>query len=336
LRSIPLVRAAHFNYYLDILREIGVPIASRLQRAGLPATTEETPDLFLSLPRIMDFVAANGGPNDAMEFGLLAGQRATLEGLRPEFRRAILNAPSGLALLQTLLRYRKGEDTTGFSAIYPEGASLRVVCDQPGFERSAGLVSTEWMNLQAVISIVRSVAGATWTPRRITLISSIRPQDAVQAAFPNTQILTSQAHTSVLVPRDVLARPLASPMTSEPAEHHAPMETDHTTGPLDTIREILKPYLRDRPLLLCDLAEILGTTERTLQRHLGTMGASYSRLVDEARYQIACEMLQNKDVKIIEIAFAAGYQNPSHFSRAFRRLAGISPIEYRGSVTARV
>lgn len=331
MRHVPLVRAAHFNYYLAVLRDIGVPIWDKLHRAGLPATTEESPDLYLSLPKVMDCVAAIGG---AMELGFLAAKRSTLEGLRPEFQRAILNAPSGLALLQTLLRYRKGEDTSGFSAIYPEGPSLRVVCDQPGFEHSAALSCTEWMNLQAVVSIVRSVAGDMWTPTQMTFVSSLAPHDAAREAFPNTQILVSQPHTSILVPRDVLARPCLPDMASDAEDHDGAMETDYAAGRLETIREIVKPYLRDRPLHLSELAEILGTSERTLQRHLAAMGASYSRLVDEARYQIACDMLENADVKISEVAFAAGYQNPPHFSRAFRRVAGLSPLEYRLSRSA--
>lgn len=335
MRRIPLVRAAHFNCYLAVLRDIGVPVWDRLHRAGLPATTEESPDLYLSLPRVMDCIASNGGAKGAMELGFLAAQRATLEGLRPEFQRAILNAPSGLALLQTILRHRKGEDTAAFSAVYPEGGSLRVICDQPGLERSPALVCTEWMNLQAVVSIVRSVAGETWTPEEISFVSSLGPHDAAWEAFPNTRMLTLQAHTSVVVPRDVLAKPCGGPQAPEIGDHHASMETDHATGPLETIREIMKPYLRDKPLLLSDLAEIIGTSERTLQRHLRNMGVSYSRLIDEARYQVACDMLEHDDIKIMEIALAAGYQNPSHFSRAFRRLAGLSPIEYRMSALAR-
>ena len=335
MRRVPLVRAAHFNYYLAVLREIGVPVWDRLNRAGLPATTEETPDLYLSLPKVMECVAAIGGGSGAMELGFLAAQRATLEGLRPEFQRAILNAPSGLALLQTLLHYRKGEDTSGFSAIYREGSSFRVVCDQPGFEHSPGLVCTEWMNLQAVVSIVRSVAGESWTPEQMTFVSSIEPHDPAREAFPNTEFLASQSHTSVLVPRDVLARPFGSTGTWEGGDESEPMETDHVIGPLDTIREIVKPYLRDKPLLLVELAEQLGTSERTLQRHLAGMGTNYSGLVDEARYQVACEMLENTDTKIGEIAVAAGYQNPPHFARAFRRLAGIPPSEYRRSALAR-
>lgn len=335
MRDVHLVRAAHFNCYLGVLRDIGVPFWDSLQCAGLPATTEEFPDLYLSLPRVLDCVAANGGAKSAMELGFLAAQRATLESLRPEFQRAVLSAPSGLARLQALVRYGKGEDTSVFCGLYPEGASLRVVCELPGFERSPALVCTEWLNLQAIVSIVRSVAGASWIPEEITFVSSIAPHDAAREAFPNTRMLTSQAHTSVLVPRKLLASPCNAIMEPETGACYEPKDADHAPDLADTIREIVKPYLGDKPLLLSDVAEIFGTSERTLQRHLGKMGTSYSRLVAEARYQVASDMLGNGDIGVTEIAFAAGYQNPSHFSRAFRRYAGQSPTEFRMSALGR-
>lgn len=335
MRPVPLVRAAHFNNYLAVLRDIGVPIWDSLNRAGLPATIEESPDLYLSLPRVMDFVAAHGGARGAMELGFLAAQRATLDALRPEFQQAILNATSGFALLEAFLRHRKGEDTAAFSAIYPEGASLRVVCDQPGLERSPALACTEWMNLQAVVSLVRSVAGATWTPEEITFIGGLGPHDLARAAFPNTRMLTSQPHSSILVPRNVLARPCVFSSGSEAGVFDEPIEIVHASGPLEAMREIIKPYLRDKPLRIAELAEILGTSERTLQRQLGQMGVSFSRVVDEARYQLACGMLEDTDIKVMEIAFAAGYQNAAHFTRAFRRLAGLSPTEFRSAARYR-
>ena len=165
----------------------------------------------------------------------------------------------------------------------------------------------------------------------MTFISCIAPHDAAREAFPNTRILASRAHTSVLVQRDVLSRPCTSAAAPEADDLVEPLEADYATGTLDTLREVVKPYLRDKPLLLSELADLLGTSERTLQRHLAGQGTSYSRVLDEARYQVACGLLGNGDVKIGEVAFAAGYQNPSHFSRAFRRLAGLSPIEYRAS-----
>ena len=44
---------------------------------------------------------------------------------------------------------------------------------------------------------------------------------------------------------------------------------------------------------------------------------------------------KNGEINIMEIALVAGYQNPSHFTRAFRRYAGLSPIEYRMSALGR-
>ena len=335
LRHVPLVRAAHFNNYLAVLRDTGVPFWDRLHSAGLPSTTEEFPDLYLSMPRVLDCVVANGGASSAMELGFLAAQRATLESLRPEFQRAILSAPSGLARLQTLIRYGKGEDTSVFCGIYPEGTSVRVVCELSGFERSPALVCTEWLNVQAVVSIVRSLAGATWFPEEITFVSGLAPHDAALEAFPNTRMLISQAHTSVLVPRDLLAAPCSAIEGTETEGRVETKVTHQASDSINTIREIVKPYLGDKPLLISELAEIFGTSERTLQRHLCRMGTNYSQLVAEARYQLACGMLENADVKIMDVAFAAGYQNPSHFSRAFRRFSGLSPIEYRMSAQAR-
>jgi AraC-like DNA-binding protein len=56
---------------------------------------------------------------------------------------------------------------------------------------------------------------------------------------------------------------------------------------------------------------------------------TYSKVVEYARFEAAAEMLTNPDLKIIDIAYTLGYQDPSHFSRAFRRVSGLSPRDFR-------
>ena len=78
-------------------------------------------------------------------------------------------------------------------------------------------------------------------------------------------------------------------------------------------------------------AEAAGTSVRTLQRALREFGLSYSALMERERNLKARSLLANTNAKIIEVAYELGYQNPAHFSRAFRRTTGLSPREFRAS-----
>jgi AraC-like DNA-binding protein len=48
-----------------------------------------------------------------------------------------------------------------------------------------------------------------------------------------------------------------------------------------------------------------------------------------ARVEKAKNLLLNPNMRISEVAFAAGFQSLSHFNRVFRRIAGESPTRYR-------
>ena len=332
MRRVPLVRAAHLNVFLAVLREIGEPVDRNLESAKLPSTVEETPDVYLCVPQVLACVSASGS-GAAMELGFVAAQRATLGDLRPEFQRAILDSPSLFARLKTIMTHASREDGALVSGMAYEGASVRIICDLAAFHRSAALAYSEWLQVQAVISIVRSVSGSDWSPEEMTFVSGRAQPDAARAAFPNTRILMCSRQTSVLVPRALFGFPC--PPIARPADETGdPMASqDGLPDALETIREIVKAYLPDRPLRTVELADLLRTSERTLQRHLARQGLTFHGLVAEARYQVACQMLAQPDAAITDIAFTAGYQHPSHFSRAFRRVAGVTPSTYRRSLT---
>ncbi len=101
---------------------------------------------------------------------------------------------------------------------------------------------------------------------------------------------------------------------------------------MTTLCALIRPYLAQGHPPLTLVAEILGISERTLQRRLAQSGSTYSEIVQETRFLIASDLLTDSDLNIADIALAAGYDNAPHFSRAFKRLTGMTPRDYRGGL----
>lgn len=52
----------------------------------------------------------------------------------------------------------------------------------------------------------------------------------------------------------------------------------------------------------------------------------------EVRLEHAKELLKTTDMKSYEIAFAVGYENPSYFSKIFKKYENMTPNEYREQI----
>ncbi|WP_131854757.1 helix-turn-helix transcriptional regulator [Bosea sp. BK604] len=96
-----------------------------------------------------------------------------------------------------------------------------------------------------------------------------------------------------------------------------------------SVKLLISVFFLEKTPKVLDVAGALGLSVRSLQRKLSSAGLTYSELLDRVRLEIAVELLQRTADKIIDIAFAAGYSDPAHFSRAFRRMAGTTPRNFR-------
>ena len=60
-------------------------------------------------------------------------------------------------------------------------------------------------------------------------------------------------------------------------------------------------------------------------------GMNSVRHVACTRFKEACRLLQHRESKISDIAFAAGFQSLSQFNRVFKKLCGKSPTQFRAA-----
>lgn len=78
------------------------------------------------------------------------------------------------------------------------------------------------------------------------------------------------------------------------------------------------------------LAALFGTNRTTLnQEFKRTTGKSLNKYLQQMRVQIAAALLKNTLIPIAEICQRTGFYDISYFSKAFKRLVGYTPAEYR-------
>lgn len=82
-----------------------------------------------------------------------------------------------------------------------------------------------------------------------------------------------------------------------------------------------------------DLAQRLGVSARTLTRRFKmAAGLSISGYTQQRRLDEAQSLLRRTNLSVTEVAFAVGLNDPSHFTRVFRKQMGLTPTGYRAAV----
>ena len=92
--------------------------------------------------------------------------------------------------------------------------------------------------------------------------------------------------------------------------------------------EINKPYLNG-DFRLSDLASALGIKPYQLSEIVNLRYDGFQHLLAEYRIRESKGLLNDPDVKIIEVAFMSGFNNKVTFYKSFRKATGMTPIEWR-------
>jgi two-component system, response regulator YesN len=83
-------------------------------------------------------------------------------------------------------------------------------------------------------------------------------------------------------------------------------------------------------LSLQEVADAIGISPAYLSRLLRQdLGASFIDYLSQNRVQHALKLLHDPTVKIYEVAEKVGYKGQHYFSTVFKKVLGISPLEYR-------
>jgi AraC-like DNA-binding protein len=116
-----------------------------------------------------------------------------------------------------------------------------------------------------------------------------------------------------------------TPVADEPssAQDISPLAED--------LRRVLRTELLKGTCSANSIARLFSMHRRTMNRHLNAEGLAFRRVANQIRFEIACELLENTDMALGQVAAVLRYSEPSAFTRAFRRWSGQSPSAWRSS-----
>jgi AraC-like DNA-binding protein len=110
------------------------------------------------------------------------------------------------------------------------------------------------------------------------------------------------------------------------------LPSTHGFGPLtEDLRRVLRTELLRDTCSVTTVARLFSMHRRTLNRHLRTEGLAFRQVANQMRFEIACELLENTDMALSQIAAVLRYSELSAFTRAFRRWSGQTPSAWRSS-----
>jgi AraC family transcriptional regulator len=100
-------------------------------------------------------------------------------------------------------------------------------------------------------------------------------------------------------------------------------------------KEIIETHYRDR-LSLRDVANAVSLhpvhVARQFRRYVGM---SVGNLICTRRIEFARQNLSLTDKPLVDIALESGFAQQAHFTTAFRRITGVTPLEYRKNAQLR-
>lgn len=314
-----------------LLTEFGIAPQRAFSKAGVDLGLFQDPDQRLGFDAVGRLLETCATLTNCGHFGLLVGARFDLKGFGA-MGYLIRNSPTVGDGLRSLLLHLHLHD----KGAAPVLLTLESSCVVLGYSiYRHGTPATEHIYDAAIAiahKIMRELCGSTWHPIRVQF-SYRRPTRTA----PYRQLFGASVQFDADVSGILFATSwLEKPIEGADATLHGIVakaireeEAKHPMSFTEQVEQVLHQMVLSGTATADSIAHLFGIHERTLRRRFEQEGKNLRKLINETRFELAQQLLQNTRIPVTEIAAALQYAEATAFSRAFRTWAGLSPREWR-------
>ena len=328
--TIPVHRVAIVRPFARFLADVGAPVEREFQQAGMPFLALENLNNYVPSHRFWAFLVNAARIEGIEDLGFRVGHKNGADSVDPKLTNLLQQSPTlyhGLLSASELTNKTISHCRLGL--IQPAHSEQAYFFHSPSCDaQNPAIEQIGWFGLTMLIETVRIFAGPEWQPKEIGLMTHHLPCSSIREQFPGTRMRLSQDYSYIALDNALLSLPPFTQAAAKPKSSHLdydPCSEDF----VGSLKQVLSSYIHEQHLSIDFASELCNTSKRSLQRKLKDMGTHYSEVLDHARFQVASQILRDSDMKVTDVARLLGYSDPTHFSRAFRRIAGINPRAYR-------
>ena len=335
IKSVPLTRARHAINFGLALESKGIQAENWLKRSRLPVDLLEkrNDDCVVSALCMLDFAETAAADTCIHDLGYWAGTEPIKS--YGDFGAHVVQAFSLYDAIQTFCSKVRGEcSEADYYLVYNETKAW--FCHGPSADCMLQR-QHELYALMIMMQVIRLALGTDWRPAQLRLQQKNETKLADNDFLAGSNIEFGAATTGIEIPLQKLATKIKGPVgnlrirSGSRPDSYSAFFPSFPSDPLTALQALISNHIQQSKKPSIEIAaEFAGVSPRTLQRYLRSKATSYSKLLDQVRFDMAMPMLNDQSATISEIAYQLGYSNIAHFSRAFTRIAGMSPRAYRG------
>jgi len=332
MAKVPKIQARMACFVIEDLRRRRIPFDGLLKEVGLRRTDVDNPENRLpqaAVFRLIESAASLAGdPSYGLRLG--AAQDARARGVLGFLA---LNSPTLIDAMINMERFYKVAREGGeFEIERKDGhVTLRFRPGEPalrGFRQNAEFLAA------TVVRVCRDLTRHAIFPIGAEFIHE-KPNARVEYEnILGCPIKFGQAWDAMIYTEETMRLPVEG--ADIKLRQVLELMCQRVLGPVpemqDVVRKVRALILERLPTGLVNIdivAEELNMSSKTLERRLAERGKSFSGLLDGARYEAAKHYLEATDMRISQIAYMAGYTEPSALVRAFKRWTGTTPVQFR-------
>jgi AraC-like DNA-binding protein len=215
---------------------------------------------------------------------------------------------------------------------YRRTKDISMTCKYVGVARAVDRHQMEFF-IATLVRLCRQLTGRQLSPNRIKLIHRRTEVPAEFRTFFGCEIEFGSDIDEVAYPEAcarlpvVDADPYLNSLLVKYCDEALSIRRVRSSAWRLRVENAIAPLLPHGQARIAEISQRLAVSPRTLERRLASEGMTFSRVLDELRFDLARRYLQERNLPISEIAWLLGYRETSAFNHAFKRWSGRSPTQ---------